>query len=47
MRRRRDELDTLDLYHATSGGEAALLGSGGTDADPRPRRIGVASNAAD
>ena len=47
---REDELDTLDLYHATSGGEAALARQRRHDAirDRAERhRPAVASNAAD
>ena len=31
-----DELDTLDLYHATSGGEAAVARAGAMTRRPRP-----------
>jgi hypothetical protein len=44
---REDELDTLDLYHATSGGEAALARQRRHDAIRDRAASGVASNAAD
>ncbi len=44
---REDELDTLDLYHATSGGEAALARQRRHDAIRDRAASAVASNAAD
>ena len=44
---REDESDTLDLYHATSGGEAALARQRRHDAIRDRAASAVASNAAD